>query len=61
MLIPFAFMRLFGMVFFIGFGHGGPPLGFLLRAFIMLVLGAPYTVGLSAVGGYLGVYVKNEL
>lgn len=61
MLIPFALFGLAFMMFFLGFGTGGAPLAFGFFAFIILLFGAVYTVGLSAVGGYLGVYLKHEL
>lgn len=59
MLLPFV---LFGFVmFFMGMTTGGAPMAFGLFAVINLLFGAVYTVGLSAVGGYLGVYIKHEL
>lgn len=60
MLIPFVLFGVFFM-FFLGFGAGNAPIGFGVMAFVMLIIGALYTVGLSVVGGYLGVYLKNEL
>lgn len=43
---------------------GGPnaeiPAGFWLVVVLVLLLTAVYSVGLSAFGGVLGVYVKNE-
>lgn len=61
MLIPFALFGLLFVMFFLGFGTGGAPIAFGLFAVIILLFGAVYTVGLSAVGGYLGVYIKHEL
>lgn len=62
MLIPFVFIGFAMMMFVIGGGMmGGPPFAFSLMMVFMLFLGALYTVGLSAVGGYLGIYLKNEL
>lgn len=61
MLIPMVFMGMFFMMFFVGFGTGGAPLAFGMMAIFMLMFGALYTVGLSAVGGYLGIYLKDEL
>ncbi|USZ70420.1 DUF5518 domain-containing protein [Natronosalvus halobius] len=61
MLIPFVFMGLFFVLFFLGFGARGAPIAFGLMGFFVLTFGALYTVGLSAVGGYLGVYLKDEL
>lgn len=61
MLIPFALFGLLFVMFYLGFGTGGAPIAFGLFAVIILLFGAVYTVGLSAVGGYLGVYIKQEL
>lgn len=61
MLVPFVLFGLGFMMFFLGFGMGGPPGAFGMFAVVVLLFGAVYTVGLSAVGGYLGVYAKNEL
>lgn len=60
MLIPFVFIGLLFVSFFVGFGPGGAPTVFGVVMFLFLLLGAVYTVGLSAVGGYLGIYVRNE-
>jgi hypothetical protein len=60
---------LFGLlaVFFLGFFafglHGGPALG-LGGLLVVLVIGGvavAYTVGLSALGGYLGAYLVGEV
>lgn len=48
-------------MFFLRFRTGGAPIAFGLFAFIILLFGTVYTVGLSTVGGYLGVYIKHEL
>lgn len=62
MLIPFVFIGFAMMMFvFTGGMMGGPRVAFGLMMVFMLVLGALYTVGLSAVGGYVGIYLKNEL
>lgn len=61
MLVPFVFIGLVFVLFFVGFGTGGAPSVFGVFLFLILLLGAVYTVGLSAVGGYLGIYFKNEL
>lgn len=61
MLIPLVFIGLFALTFFLGVGTGGPPFAVGLMAFFILVFGALYTVGLSVVGGVLGIYLKNEL
>ncbi|WP_247002397.1 DUF5518 domain-containing protein [Halosolutus gelatinilyticus] len=60
MLLPMLFIGLFLVPFILGFWTGGGP-SFALLAIFVLVFGAVYTVGLSAVGGILGVYVKDEL
>jgi hypothetical protein len=71
-LIPvLLFFMLFGSLFFAvvagGGMMGGMPDTFPLAAggvgflfFVALVFGAVYFVGLSAVGGYLGNYVKYD-
>lgn len=61
MLIPFLVFGLFMMMLFTGVGPGAHfiPFGFMLV--VMLLVGAAYTVGLSILGGYLGVYLKYEL
>ncbi|WP_265108608.1 DUF5518 domain-containing protein [Halosolutus halophilus] len=61
MLVPFVLIGLFFVTFLLGVGPGGPPLAFGMMAVFMLVVGALYTIGLSAIGGYLGVYLKYEL
>ncbi|MEF8775900.1 MAG: DUF5518 domain-containing protein [Haloarculaceae archaeon] len=71
-LVPlFLFLTLFGgLVFAIlagGSMGGGLPMGFPMAAggfgfvvIVLLLFGAVYIVGLSAVGGYLGNYVKYD-
>lgn len=61
MLVPMIVMGMVFMLFFVGFGTGGAPGMFIVMLFMMLVFGAVYTVGLGAVGGYLGIYLKDEL
>ncbi|SEW17165.1 DUF5518 domain-containing protein [Natrinema salifodinae] len=64
MLVPFLF---FGLAvasffpFFRGGGAGGPVFAFGMMGLFVLIGSILYTVGASAVGGYLGVYVRNEL
>ncbi len=58
MLIPYLFAAMFVMLVMMGM--------IAQSAFGVIVLGAlafgsVYTVGLSVVGGYLGVYVRQEL
>ena len=71
-LIPiFLFLTIFGGLFFAivagGTMGGGMPGGFPFAAggigfvvVLFLLFGAVYVVGLSAVGGYLGNYVKYD-
>lgn len=65
-------LLLFGLllVFFLGFfaiggvGHGGAPafgVGGLLVVLVVGVVAVAYTVGLSALGGYLGSYLVDEV
>lgn len=61
MLIPFVLIGIVVVMFFLGFGTGGPSGAFGLFAVVILLLGALYTVGLSAIGGVLGVYLEQEL
>jgi hypothetical protein len=56
-LVPFVFLGMVAAVFLIA--PGGARLLPLLLVF--LVFGAVYTVGLSALGGVLGIYVRDEL
>jgi len=57
MLVPFVFL-FFVLFFFLGFA--GMPAMFGLVGFFFLFFAALYTIGLSVLGGYLGVYLKNE-
>lgn len=61
MLVPLVLIGTVFVLFFVGFGTGGPPFAFWMMAFVVLLLGAVYTIGLSAVGGFLGIYAKREL
>lgn len=56
-LIPLVLFGMVAAVFVIA--PGG--FRFLLIIALLLFLGAVYTVGLSALGGAVGVYVKNEM
>ncbi|MFO7927734.1 MAG: DUF5518 domain-containing protein [Halobacteriota archaeon] len=58
MLVPFLLILIFAL-FLLGFA-GVPRAVGLVGILVLLFVGA-YTVGLGALGGYLGVYVKNEL
>lgn len=57
MLVPFVFLFSAIMLFVMG----GAPAAFWLVVVFMFVFGALYTVGLSILGGVLGVYIKNEI
>lgn len=61
MLVPFVLIGTLVLMFVLGFGVGGPPLAFGMFAIILLIFGALYIVGLSALGGFLGIYAKREL
>lgn len=61
MLVPFVLIGFLILVFFIGIAPASFSLMVIFMAVLLLIFGAVYTVGLSMVGGYLGVYVKNEL
>ncbi|MDZ7851053.1 MAG: DUF5518 domain-containing protein [Halodesulfurarchaeum sp.] len=69
MLLPFLFIGFF-LVMILGFGgishtygmeFGATPFFVGLIGLFAIALTALYTVGLSALGGYLGVYVRREL
>lgn len=61
MLVPLVFVGFLMMMFMTGFALGRPPIRFGIMMFFMLVFVALYTVGLSIVGGFLGVYLKDEM
>jgi hypothetical protein len=58
MLLPYVFIGFFLLMLL---GFGGTPAAFGVLALMVLVMASLYTVGLSALGGYLGVYVRQEL
>lgn len=58
MLVPFVALAGF---FLLVFAPPGAPVGVGLFGLFVLFFGMLYTVGLGALGGYLGVYVENEL
>lgn len=59
MLLPFA---LFGLAALFLFGFfGGAPFFFLFVGGAAFTVAVVYTVGFGALGGYLGVYVRDEL
>ena len=59
MLVPFAFFGLFVAAFLLGFGDA--PLALGIFGFFAFVFAGFYTVGLSALGGYIGDYLRDEL
>lgn len=59
MLVPFFFIALVILMFMLGVGDAAFAFGFI--SFFVLVIGGVYTVGLSALGGYLGNYLQDEL
>lgn len=61
MLVPFVLIGIVFLMFFIGFGTGGPSGAFGLFAVVILLLSAVYTVGLSVIGGVIGVYLEQEM
>jgi membrane protease YdiL (CAAX protease family) len=61
-LLPLVVFGIF-LLFILGIGYLGSPrmgLSFLLFAFVMFVVSAVYSVGLCAVGGFLGNYVRYD-
>lgn len=69
MLVPVIFIG-FLLMMFLGFGGisatyglhmGATPIAFAFFGLLLIALSAIYTVGLSALGGYLGVYVWEEV
>ncbi|WP_247730601.1 DUF5518 domain-containing protein [Halovivax limisalsi] len=61
MLVPFVLFGLFVTSLFLGFGPSGSGLVFGVFGLFVLTTSAAYTVGLGAVGGYIGVYLRDEL
>ncbi len=60
-LLVFLFFGVFG-VFAISPGGGvGVPGGFILVLLVGMLVAVLYTVALSALGGFLGVYLADEL
>lgn len=61
--VPFIFLIVLALVFVPVLTVPGAPIHFALWVSVLLIvlLAALYTVGLSALGGVLGVYVKNEV
>jgi hypothetical protein len=58
MVVPFVLIMFFAL-FLLGFA--GIPRAIGIVGVLALVFVAVYTIGLGALGGYLGGYVKNEL
>lgn len=59
MFVPFFLLGL--TVIAILLGVGGPSVAIGLVGLFVLVVAGVYTVGLGAVGGYLGTYLRDEL
>lgn len=59
MLIPLLFFAMFLLIMIFGFAREGAAIAFagIFIMFFMMI----YTLGLSILGGYLGVYLKKEL
>ncbi len=57
MLIPFTVI---GFVILFLIGVTGAPLAFGILGFFIFLLATLYTVGLSALGGYIGSYLQAE-
>ncbi|WP_227355477.1 DUF5518 domain-containing protein [Haladaptatus salinisoli] len=55
--VPMIFV---GFLFVSLFFFGGAPGGFLVFALVLGVLALLYTMGLSALGGYVGAYLAAE-
>lgn len=61
--IPLALIGLLAFLVLVGVAVGGPGAGIVwvgLLFLVMLAFLAAYTVGLSALGGILGVYLRRE-
>jgi hypothetical protein len=56
--VPFALLGFFGMAL-LGVVHA-PTVFSVIGLFVLVFIGA-YTIGLSALGGYLGAYINQEL
>lgn len=60
MLVPFGFLLFFAVLVF-GFVSAEAGVFFLSILLVVLFIAALYTVGGSAIGGYLGIYLQDEL
>lgn len=61
MFVPLLLFGLFATTFMgLGFGMMGPAIPFGGMVLFGVLIGGFYTVGLGIVGGYLGVYIKQE-
>lgn len=61
MFLPFVLFGLFVGSILVGFGPSGPAFVFGVLGGFVLTTVAIYTVGLGALGGYIGVYLRDEL
>lgn len=59
MLIPFLLIMMLLLLVFAGFGTGTTI--FFVVTIIAFLFAATYTLGLSILGGFIGVYLKNEM
>jgi hypothetical protein len=60
MSIPIMLFSM-GLGLYFGFVTGVAPIAFGIVAIFLLGISALYTVGLGALGGYLGIYLQDEL
>jgi heme/copper-type cytochrome/quinol oxidase subunit 4 len=60
-LLVFLFFGVFGFFAISPGGGVGVPGGFILVLLVGMLVAALYTVALSALGGFLGVYLADEL
>lgn len=58
--IPFALLAVLGLALFIIVPEGGA-IGLSIGLVAIVLIIVTYTVGLSVIGGVLGVYVNNEV
>lgn len=59
MLIPLLLFAMFFTVVLIGIAAEGVAFALIGLFFVIFIMA--YTLGLSVLGGYLGVYLKNEM
>jgi hypothetical protein len=59
-VMTLPFLAIVAFVLFL-FGFAGAPAGFGIFAFLVVGVGAAYTLGSGVIGGYLGHYLRGEL